>query len=68
MKRKKVLVGLCAVALAAVPAAAMADQPPGQLGYEGQPGNQGGASGTPGGGQPSGLLGYEGQPGNQGGH
>jgi hypothetical protein len=41
---------------------ALADQPPGQLGYEGQPGNQGG------GGQPPGLLGYEGQPGNQGGH
>src|SRR6266542_702850 len=37
--------------------------PPGQQGYEGQPGNQGG-----GGGQPPGLLGYEGQPGNQGGH
>jgi len=32
-------------------------QPPGQLGYEGQPGNQG-----------NGSLGYEGQPGNQGGH
>jgi len=30
--------------------------PPGQLGYEGQPGNQG-----------NGLNGYEGQPGNQGG-
>jgi hypothetical protein len=29
----------------------------GQLGYEGQPGNQG-----------NGLRGYEGQPGNQGGH
>jgi len=39
-------------------------QPPGLLGYEGQPGNQGG---NPGGGQPPGLLGYEGQPGNQGG-
>lgn len=50
------------MALAAAPAAALADQPPGQLGYEGQPGNQGGASG-----QPPGLLGYEGQPGNQGG-
>jgi hypothetical protein len=48
--------------------AALADQAPGQLGYEGQPGNQGGASGNPGGGQPPGLLGYEGQPGNQGGH
>ncbi|HEY6192779.1 MAG TPA: hypothetical protein VI215_10705 [Bacteroidota bacterium] len=32
-------------------------QAPGQLGYEGQPGNQG-----------NGTLGYEGQPGNQGGH
>jgi hypothetical protein len=31
-------------------------QPPGQLGYEGQPGNQG-----------NGQNGYEGQPGNQGG-
>jgi len=36
-------------------------QPPGLLGYEGQPGNQGGHN------QPPGLLGYEGQPGNQGG-
>jgi hypothetical protein len=36
---------------------ALADQPPGQLGYEGQPGNQG-----------NGTHGYEGQPGNQGGH
>ena len=34
--------------------------PPGQRGYEGQPGNQGGG-GAPG------LRGYEGQPGNQGG-
>ena len=33
---------------------------PGLLGYEGQPGNQGGGGGN-------GLLGYEGQPGNQGG-
>jgi hypothetical protein len=47
---------------AVIAPAASADQPPGQLGYEGQPGNQGG-----GGGQPPGLLGYEGQPGNQGG-
>ena len=38
-------------------------QPPGQLGYEGQPGNQGG-----GGNNGNGQLGYEGQPGNQGGH
>ena len=41
-----------------------ADQPPGQLGYEGQPGNQGGGGGDGGG---NGLNGYEGQPGNQGG-
>ena len=40
-------------------------QPPGLLGYEGQPGNQGGNPGNNG--QPPGLLGYEGQPGNQGG-
>ena len=39
-----------------------ASQPPGQLGYEGQPGNQGGQHH-----QAPGLLGYEGQPGNQGG-
>ncbi len=68
MKRKVILAGLCATALAVAPGTALADQPPGQLGYEGQPGNQGGASGNPGGGQPPGLLGYEGQPGNQGGH
>jgi hypothetical protein len=52
-------------ALAGAPSA-FADQPPGQLGYEGQPGNQGGG-GNNGGGQPPGQLGYEGQPGNQGG-
>ena len=68
MKRKVILAGLCAVALAAAPAIAAADQPPGQLGYEGQPGNQGGASGNPGGSQSPGLLGYEGQPGHQRGH
>ena len=42
----------------------------GQLGYEGQPGNQGngtlGYEGQPGN-QGNGLNGYEGQPGNQGG-
>jgi hypothetical protein len=37
---------------------------PGLLGYEGQPGNQGGGGNN---GTPEGLLGYEGQPGNQGG-
>ena len=50
----------------------------GQLGYEGQPGNQGNGSngyegqpGNQGGGNngtPNGLKGYEGQPGNQGGN
>jgi len=40
-------------------------KPPGLLGYEGQPGNQGGQLGSFG--MPLGLLGYEGQPGNQGG-
>ena len=42
-------------------AGVMASQPPGQKGYEGQPGNQGGQQGG------GGLSGYEGQPGNQGG-
>jgi hypothetical protein len=40
-------------------------QAPGLLGYEGQPGNQGGQNNNNG--TPNGLLGYEGQPGNQGG-
>lgn len=44
-------------------------QPPGLLGYEGQPGNQGGDNNNDNNnnGTPNGLLGYEGQPGNQGG-
>lgn len=42
MKRKAILGTACAAALAVGPAVASADQPPGQLGYEGQPGNQGG--------------------------
>ena len=57
----------------------MASNPPGQQGYEGQPGNQGGyhqsgqqgyegQPGNQGGGTSPGLQGYEGQPGNQGGH
>ena len=49
-----VVAGIFAVATIAP---VFAGQPPGQLGYEGQPGNQG-----------NGLGGYEGQPGNQGGH
>jgi hypothetical protein len=50
-----------AAVLAATAVPVLASQPPGQLGYEGQPGNQGGSQNAPG------LLGYEGQPGNQGG-
>ena len=58
--RRKVAALLFAgfVALAAA-SPVLASQPPGQLGYEGQPGNQGG-------GNHSGCQGYEGQPGNQG--
>ena len=66
MKRVAVLLLVLVLTVAAIAgtvSAAFADQPPGQLGYEGQPGHQGG-----GGGQPPGLLGYEGQPGNQGAH
>src|SRR5881397_2740572 len=50
------LLATLAVALIALGAIApvLASNTPGQLGYEGQPGNQG-----------NGLQGYEGQPGNQ---
>jgi hypothetical protein len=65
--RKVASVVFAVAAFGAAATPAVADQPPGQLGYEGQPGNQGGASGNPGGGQPPGQLGYEGQPGNQSG-
>jgi hypothetical protein len=56
--RRRIMTVLAAAALTVglLASAASAAQPPGQLGYEGQPGNQG-----------NGLLGYEGQPGNQGG-
>jgi hypothetical protein len=67
MKRKAAVLLLTGLFALAVASPAFADQPPGQLGYEGQPGNQGGG-GHHGGGQPPGQLGYEGQPGNQGGH
>jgi hypothetical protein len=56
-----VLLAAAALLAGAVPAASGK-----LLGYEGQPGNQGGG-GPPGGGAHAGLLGYEGQPGNQGG-
>jgi hypothetical protein len=56
--RRKVTVLILGVFVALAAASpALADQPPGQQGYEGQPGNQG-----------NGQQGYEGQPGNQGGH
>jgi len=63
MRRKTVALLLACLFAFAVAGPAFASNPPGQLGYEGQPGNQGG-----GGGPAPGLRGYEGQPGNQGGH
>ena len=64
MRRKAMGLGLLLGSLVALAAASpvLASQPPGQLGYEGQPGNQGGGGSNPG------LQGYEGQPGNQGGN
>ena len=56
MRRKAVALLLACLFAFAAAGAALASQPPGQLGYEGQPGNQG-----------NGQNGYEGQPGNQGG-
>jgi hypothetical protein len=61
MKRRVMALVLGGLLAVAAIGAAAADTPPGQQGYEGQPGNQGGGSPAPG------LLGYEGQPGNQGG-
>jgi hypothetical protein len=66
MRRKAAALVIAGIFAVMTASPALADQPPGQLGYEGQPGNQGGASGQPG--PAPGLLGYEGQPGNQGGH
>ena len=42
MKRKVVLAALCAAAFAVASGTPGGGQPPGLLGYEGQPGNQGG--------------------------
>jgi hypothetical protein len=74
MRRVAVAIAVVGASVVGVAAPAYADQPPGQLGYEGQPGNQGngqngyeGQPGNQGGGGANGLLGYEGQPGNQGG-
>jgi hypothetical protein len=61
MRRKALASVFAGLFVLAVASPALADEPPGLLGYEGQPGNQGGGSG-----QPPGCLGYEGQPGNQG--
>ena len=61
MKSKAAALLLGAIFALAAASPVLASQPPGQLGYEGQPGNQGGGGHAPG------LLGYEGQPGNQGG-
>ena len=64
MKRLVIIFLASAMLVLSMAGTALASQPPGQQGYEGQPGNQGGASGQP----ASGQQGYEGQPGNQGGH
>lgn len=64
-KAASVIAAVAALGVAATPA--IASQPPGLKGYEGQPGNQGGHH-NGNNGTPNGLKGYEGQPGNQGGH
>ena len=66
--RKVASVVFAVAAFGAAATPAVADQPPGLLGYEGQPGNQGGQNSNNNNGTPNGLLGYEGQPGNQGGN
>jgi hypothetical protein len=66
--RKVASVVFVVAAFGAAATPAVADQPPGLLGYEGQPGNQGGHNNNNNNGTPNGLKGYEGQPGNQGGH
>jgi hypothetical protein len=70
MKRRLLSAVLGALLALSAVGGALASQPPGQRGYEGQPGNQGngqqGYEGQPGN-QGNGLNGYEGQPGNQGG-
>ena len=85
MKKRFLAVAVVAFAIVLIVCLAsslvLASTPPGQQGYEGQPGNQGGYhhagqqgyEGQPGNqgghnGMPPGLKGYEGQPGNQGGH
>ena len=62
MKRRLValLLGGLLAAMSATPV--LAAQPPGQIGYEGQPGHQSGSTG-----HHQGHHGYEGQPGHQSG-
>ena len=56
---KRIVIFLTAAILGLYAASpALAAQPPGQLGSEGQPGHQAGGGG-------GGNAGYEGQPGNQ---
>ena len=62
MKRRALGFLFAGLFVLAAASPAIGSTPPGQQGYEGQPGNQGGG----GGGQPPGCKGYEGQPGNQG--
>jgi hypothetical protein len=55
MRRKAAALLFAGLVALAAASPVLASNPPGQLGYEGQPGNQG-----------NGCQGYEGQPGNQG--
>jgi hypothetical protein len=64
MRRILAALAITGTALLSVAGPAAAWQPPGQRGYEGQPGHQSGQHGNH---HAPGLLGYEGQPGNQGG-
>jgi hypothetical protein len=58
MRRRLVSLLLGTLLALAATSSAMAEEPNGQAGYEGQPGNQAGGGGQ---------TGYEGQPGNQAG-
>ncbi len=58
MKRLYIAVIAAGAAALLIASSVFASIPPGQRGYEGQPGNQGGY-------QQAGQKSYEGQPGNQ---
>ncbi len=60
LKRMATALIMSILAALLISSVALAWEPPGQRGYEGQPGNQGGYN-------QAGQKGYEGQPGNQGG-